>query len=266
MNDSKNWDDIKVNERSTDKVYFESTLIQQISDGIDFLRDESREVLKEIDLENKINDLDLEEFAEDTINQIDDIFDDISRFKSGIINTDDLPSDFKKSYRETQNYLNRDSDYIRRAKRKLGNIDCDDLVGFYKTNVRVIELADKAIEVNRQNFDAYYVKAQALINLKKYDDAIEEFINCLAIEDDVDVWLAIANVNRLNGEFNDAINVYDSILNKKDGYWDALVGKAHVYFDWGKFKKSDEFFKKANSIKALDAESKRLWDECLLKN
>ena len=36
-------EDIKVNRRKTDKVYFESTFIQQISDGIDFLRDESKE-------------------------------------------------------------------------------------------------------------------------------------------------------------------------------------------------------------------------------
>ena len=44
-----NGEDIKVNKRSTDKVYFESTFIQSIYDKIDFLRDESKEILKEID-------------------------------------------------------------------------------------------------------------------------------------------------------------------------------------------------------------------------
>ena len=46
---SDKWDDIKVNRRSADKIRFESPLIQSISDGVDFLRDESREILKELD-------------------------------------------------------------------------------------------------------------------------------------------------------------------------------------------------------------------------
>ncbi|MBQ6099369.1 MAG: tetratricopeptide repeat protein [Methanobrevibacter sp.] len=263
MKKSKDWDDIEVNRRSDDKIYFESNLIQQISDGIDFLRDESKEVLKEIDLENKIDEMELEEFAEDTINQIDDIFDDISRFKSSIISSDDLPENVKRSYRETQSYLNRDADYVRRARRKLDKLQSDSMVDHYKTNVRVIELADKAIDVNSENFDAYYLKGQALANLEEYDGAIEEFINCLVIRDDVEVWLAIADTNRLNEEYNDAINVYDSILDKNDSCPQALIGKAYTYYDWQKFAKADEFFKQADSIEPLDDESKKMWDDCL---
>ena len=49
MKESKDWDDIEVNKRSTDKVFFESTILQQISDSIDFIRDESKEILSELD-------------------------------------------------------------------------------------------------------------------------------------------------------------------------------------------------------------------------
>ena len=42
-------EEIKVNKRRTDKVYFESAFIQSISDKIDFLREESKEILKELD-------------------------------------------------------------------------------------------------------------------------------------------------------------------------------------------------------------------------
>lgn len=59
---SDDWDDIKVNRRRTDRVLFESTLIQQVSDGIDFLRNQSKEILSEID-KTGINDIDLEEFS-----------------------------------------------------------------------------------------------------------------------------------------------------------------------------------------------------------
>lgn len=265
MKESKDWDDVEVNRKKADKVYFESDFIQQIYDGIDFLREESAEVLKEIDLENRIDELDLEEFAEDTINQIDDIFDDISRFKSSIISADDLPDDMKQSYRDTKMYFNRDADYVRRAKRKLDKLESGNVYDYYKTNFRIVELCDKAIWVNKTNYDAYYIKGQALLNLEKYDDAIDEFINCLALNDNVDVWLAIANANRLNGEYLDALDVYDSILKKDSGYVDALKGKAFTYFDLEKYEECDFFFKKANSIKPLDYESKKVWDECLEK-
>ena len=46
---SKDWEDIKINERRTDKIFFESSLLQSISDKIDFLREESFELLNELD-------------------------------------------------------------------------------------------------------------------------------------------------------------------------------------------------------------------------
>ena len=39
------WEDIDVNERSTDKVFFESSLLQNISDSIDFLKEEATGIL-----------------------------------------------------------------------------------------------------------------------------------------------------------------------------------------------------------------------------
>ena len=207
----------------------------------------------------------LEEFSKDTIDQIDDIVDDMSKFKSEIINSEDFPSEIKKQYRNAQMFLNRDEDYIRRAKRKLDKLESEDKIDFYKTNVRVIELCDKASKVNKSNFDAYYLKGVALVNLEEYDDGIEEFINALSIKDDVEVWLAIANANRLNYEFEDAISVYDKVLDIKEDSYDALKGKAYTYFDWENYEKSNEFFEKANSKVYLDEESMKTWGECLEK-
>ena len=87
----------------------------------------------------------------------------------------------------------------------------------------------------------------------------------MSIEDNIEVWLAIANANRLNYEFGDAISVYDKILNEDKDSFEALKGKAYTYFDWEDFKKADEFFKKANSIEYLDEESMRTWGESLEK-
>ena len=74
------WEDIDVNQRKTDRVYFESSLLQNISDSIDFLKDEAAEILMELDsteFKQKIDEMDLEEFSEEAVNQIDDIFDEM---------------------------------------------------------------------------------------------------------------------------------------------------------------------------------------------
>ena len=257
------WDDIEVNERRDDKVLFESNILQQIYDGIDFLRDESAEVLRELDLESKIDDLELEEFGENTLYQIDDILDDISKFKDKVIDAEDLPDDIKYRYRSTQEYFNRDADYIRRAKRKMARLNEEKLTDEYDTNNRIIELCDKAIAIRPKNFDAYVLKAQALVNLKRYEEAIDEYVNALALKDDVDIWFAIADANRLNGDFEDALDIYDFILNKYGKQAEVLKGKAWVCFDIGDYVGCDEFFNQANNREYLDEESFRIWSECL---
>ncbi|MEE0902835.1 MAG: hypothetical protein UIB31_09910, partial [Methanobrevibacter sp.] len=116
------WEDVDVNQRKTDRVYFESSLLQNISDSIDFLKDEASEILRDLDsteFKQKIDEIDLEEFSEQAINQIDDVFDEISQFKDQVINKDDLPEEIKEFSKNTKAYLNRDEVYIRKARRKL---------------------------------------------------------------------------------------------------------------------------------------------------
>lgn len=260
----KDEEDIKVNKRRTDKVYFESILVQKISDTIDFLKAESRDILDELDIE-EIDETEFREFGEDAIDKLDDVFDDMSRFRSDFINSDEIPDFIKESAINAKKALFRDDVYIRRAKKKLDSLESSDLVDSYKTNARVIELCDKAIEVNKSNFDAYYLKGLALINLKEYDEGIDVLIDALRIDNNVKPWLAIANANRLSKEFDDAIDVYDRVLTMEENSFEAFKGKAHTYFDLEDYEKCDEFFKKASLIDFLDDESKERWNICLEK-
>ena len=264
MKRSKDWDDIKVNKRSTDKIYFETPFIQSISDGIDFLRGEAKELLNELDsteFKQKIDKFDLDEFGEDAFNQISELTDSISQFRSQFFNSEDLPDFVKESTRSAKFALNRDSDYVRKAKRKLNRLESDEgFVDAYKTNIRVVELCDKAIDVNYKNWQAYYVKAQALINLEKYNDAIKELVKSLALnEENLDAWYDIARSYRLNGNYSQSIDVYDSILKRDDESFEALLGKAIAYFEARDAQNADSFFKKANSIKILDGDAKEMW-------
>ena len=262
MKESKDWDDIEVNKRSTDKVFFESTILQQISDTIDFIRDESKEILSELDYDG-FEDLVVQEFGESTLDQLSDIADDLSQFKSEIFSSDDFPEFIKEYSLDAKRALNRDGDYIRRAQRRMSRLDSDELVDVYKTNIRVIELCDKAIEVNPSNAEAYYIKGRALMNLDKYPEAIEEFVSSLSIEDDDKVWIAIANSNTLNGDYDDAISIYQKILERDENSFNAIKGKALTYYAQGDFAKASEEFKKASSIGTLDDVSKEIWNECL---
>jgi tetratricopeptide (TPR) repeat protein len=155
--------------------------------------------------------------------------------------------------------LNRDETYIRKAKRKLKT-------DTYESNVRIIELCDKAIEVNYSNWEAYYLKGIALINLDKYDEAIGELTKSLALnEDNADARMYIAFAYLFKWEYANAIDFFDYILEVDGKSYDALKGKAVTYYYWEKYDDAAKFFRRANSIKPLDEKSKELFDECLSK-
>ena len=258
----KDGEDVKVNRRKGDKVYFESTLLQQISDGIEFIRDESREILQELDLKG-FDEEDVGKIGEKTFNHISDVADEMSQWKSEFINDDDLPEYVKESSRNFKAALNRDEDYVRRAQRRLDRADSDEFVDKIRVNARVIELCDKAIDVNSSNAEAYYLKGRALVNLNNYSEAIEEYINALAIEDNVKIWIAIAEANTLNKDYEDAIDVYDTVLKRDENSFDAINGKAITYYSRGDYKNADIEFRKASKIGCLNTSSKEIWDECL---
>lgn len=262
------WEEIEVNERKSNRVIFESNLIQSVYDKIEYLRDESKEILVEIDsngLKQQVDDFDLVEFTEGTICQIDDIIDDISKFKDSMIRPEDLPDDVVEKYRITQAYLNRDADYLRRARSKIKRLDTENLTEYYETNRRIVQLCDKAIAVRPDNFDAYVLKGDALVTLKMPVDAIDAYITALSLNDDDEVWFKIADANRLNEDFEDAIDVYDSILAKYNKSFEVFIGKARVYFDMGNYAECDGMFRKANDLGYLDEDSLNIWSECLRK-
>ena len=88
------------------------------------------------------------------------------------MNIDDLFDDFSRNSKKA---LNRDADYVNRARKKLAHSND------YK---RALYLCNKALLVNEFNWEAYYLKGIALISLGRYDEAIEELINSLALNKD----------------------------------------------------------------------------------
>lgn len=257
------WEDIDVNERSTDKVFFESSFLQNISDSIDFLKEEATGILQDLDsteFKQSLDEFDLEEFGENTVNQIDDVLDEIYKFKDDYVSSQEIPDGVKEFSKTTKSFLNRDEIYIRKAYRRLERNDS------YDSNERAIELCDKAIDLNERNVDAYYIKGRAYINLKKYDLAIEEFINVLALDsDNLDARLGIGDANRLNGDLDDALDIYNSVLRIDGDSSEAFKGKALVYADMEKYERACDYFRKADSLSSLNDDSRDIWDLCMDK-
>lgn len=264
----KDWEEIKVNRRKNDKAYFESPIIQSISDRIDLLMEDGKTILEKLDsneFKKQIDGVCLEDLGENILIQIDDVGEELSKIKSELVDCDDIPEFIRDYSKNAKMALNRDDIYVKRAKRKLDELDdSNGLVDSYKANIRIIELCDKATEINNSNHEAYFLKGLALINIEKYDEAIEELISSLALnEDNLDARLHIARANRLNGDYDDAISVYDSVLERDENSFEAFKGKAFTYADCEDFEKAIECFKKADSLGSLDNESKDVWDSCL---
>lgn len=257
-------DEIKVNRRRPDRIVVESPFVQRIFDGIDFLRDETKDFMEDVGSE-LFDDFDKEEFHEEASIQKEKILDQLAELKSTIVDMDDFPEFVNDSTRSVKYALNRDADYVKKAKRRYERLNSDyDLVRSYKSNIRIIELCDKAIDVNKRNWEAYYLKGLALINLEEYEVAIKELTSCIALnEDNLDPWLHIGNANRLNKKYEDAIEVYNHVLEKDENSSKALKGLGYTYFDCGNYQKADEFFRKSCAIEKLDKDSLRIWKECL---
>lgn len=261
----KDWEDIKVNRRKGDKVVFESQFAQSVYDKIGFLKDEATQILKDIDskdIRQNIEDFDIEEFGENTVDQFEIIVDDLSEFKSKIVDSEDFPDVVKDYTHDAKKALNVDEDYIRRARRRLDRQKSNKFLDVYKSNIRVVELCDKAIKLKDDNPEAYYLKGLGLINLERYDDAIDEFVKSLALNDDVRVWVGIGDANRLNEDYDDAINVYDKALSMDDDSFEAHKGKGYAYYACEEYKQAYNSFRKATEIESLDVKSQKLMDEC----
>ena len=197
---------------------------------------------------------DTEYFVESIINQF---MDDMEQIKNNAIDMldemdlGDVVDDFSKNSKKA---LNRDAIYIRRARRKLEESG---------DNQRIIYLCNKALLVDDHNWEAYYLKGRALINLGRYDEAIEELINSLALnEDNLEAREYVAKAAYQNGDLDYALQVYDSILNIDEKCFEALKGKAIIYFDLKDYSEADKFFTKANNYGNLSEYLRYQWNIC----
>lgn len=200
---------------------------------------------------------DTENFIESISNQFFSDMDGIRKDACEFVAKFDLDDFIDDVSTNSKRALNRDAFYVSRARRKLGKSG---------DNNRIVRLCNKALLINELNWEAYHIKGIALINLERYDEAIEELISALALnEDDIEARCYIAKAYYLKGDPGYALKVYDSVLNINDKYFEALKSKALIYFEEENYYEADKYFTKANEVDCLSGRALNKWSICSKK-
>lgn len=200
---------------------------------------------------------DTEYFIESIFNQFMEDMDQIKNNAMDMLEEKDFGDVIDDFSKNSKKALNRDVIYINRARKKLEESG---------DNQRIITLCNKALLVDERNWEAYYLKGRALINLGRYDEAIEELITSLALnEDNIEAREYIAKAAYSKGDLDYALQVYDSILNIDEKYFEAIIGKALIYFDLNDYLEAEKYFNKANNYASLSKDLMYKWDFCSKK-
>ena len=113
----------------------------------------------------------------------------------------------------------------------------------------VIKAANEILKLDKLNYEIVLLKGKALMKQNKYNEATEAFIEALAIDDTkIEPLLHIAEINNLQGNIDDAINIYNSIIEKENNNAAALLGLARSYFSKKEYENVNNYYIKIQSI------------------
>ncbi|HEY0579754.1 MAG TPA: tetratricopeptide repeat protein, partial [Candidatus Nitrosocosmicus sp.] len=120
-----------------------------------------------------------------------------------------------------------------------------------------MECCNKALEINPQNADAYYNKAQALSTIEKYAEAIEYYDKALEINpQNADICYNNKGLSLYYlGNNDEAIECYDKALEINPQNADAYYNKAQALSTIEKYAEAIECYDKALEINPQNADA-----------
>ncbi len=151
------------------------------------------------------------------------------------------------------------STYVRQAEilRKMGApLESEDKEQYY--NQALIHL-DKAIEKQiesgttfelcSQTLDPYIKKTELLEEMERYDEALE-CLDSLPLEEINDLYLLVAKarITGKAGHFDQAIKMFDEVIETCPEFREPYIEKADLYFEKGEFDLSKECYEKWLSL------------------
>jgi len=118
-----------------------------------------------------------------------------------------------------------------------------------------IECYDKALEIDSEHTDAWFMKGEALRALSQFEQAIECYDKALEIDSEhTDAWFMKGDALRALSQFEQAIECYDRAL-KTDpihaifGYAYAWYGKGSAFSSLGQYEQAIDCYDRALEIK-----------------
>ena len=117
----------------------------------------------------------------------------------------------------------------------------------------VIRAANDILKLDKFNYEIVLLKGKALMKQNKYDEAIKTFNDASTIDDTkIEPLFHIATINELQGNIDDAIDIYKSIIEKEKLNPTASLGLARNYFTKKEYKKANTYFNTADPMNDED--------------
>lgn len=119
---------------------------------------------------------------------------------------------------------------------------------------------NKALEIKVESgwdIDILFYKANTLQCMGYPTSAIENYTAVLEKDDDNEsALLARGNLYRQEGEYSDAIDDYEKLLEENKGSYEAYIGLYTCYFETGREEKGKRLLEEASKLKVKDDEDK----------
>ena len=118
-----------------------------------------------------------------------------------------------------------------------------------------IEILDQEIEKNSENGTAWWYKAESLVNLFKFDDALTAYEKVIELDHSrkVDAWIGKGNALWQLGRTDEAVAAYDKAIELDPTNIVAWFSKGSILDSMGRSKEAEAAYAKANELKELES-------------
>lgn len=120
------------------------------------------------------------------------------------------------------------------------------LARFYMEDARLdlaVDELEKVLEVQPENYDAYYDLGKVHFELGNYDSAIENFENVLEFkENNVWIYYYLGQAYEANDEIDKALSNYLKAIAHDDGFYQAYKKAAILFLARGDYEDAIEYF------------------------
>lgn len=147
------------------------------------------------------------------------------KLKSKLLETNEL---FKQEkYREALDiYLSLSLLFDQESCFLLGCAMLYEMLGEYR---KAIDYSEKVTLIDKNNYDALYIKGTCLGSLKNYDDSIEQLELCLNIKTSYDIYYNLGVCYHFNGDKYKAIDYYEKCLEINNNFINAHLNIGICY-------------------------------------